>query len=114
LLELLFQHRRDHLAADLLQRLPLHRSEMAQVSPEGHLQNLRVPVLLLHGAGDNVIPPTETEWLATQVPRHLLRKVLISPLLTHVELDRQTSWRDKLALLEFMTAMLGEVDGLKN
>ena len=112
-MQILLDHKPELLAAEILKALPRHTAEMERVSPHSHLAGLRVPVLLLHGSGDNVIPAAETQWLAQDVPQPWLRKALISPLLTHVEVDRHTSWRDKLAIVEFMAAMLREVDALE-
>ncbi len=60
---------------------------MAAVSPEGRLANLKTPVYLLHGAGDNIIPSAETEWMAAELPKRSLRAELISPVLSHLDLD---------------------------
>lgn len=60
---------------------------MAAVSPHGHLGTLRTPVYLLHGAGDNIIPASETEWMAAELPPGSLKSVLISPVLSHLNLD---------------------------
>jgi dienelactone hydrolase len=82
----------------------------AAVSPAGHLAQLRVPVFLLHGAGDRVIPSSETEWLAHDVPRGLLRDVLVSAAIEHVELEGNTKISDELALVHFMGDVLEETE----
>jgi pimeloyl-ACP methyl ester carboxylesterase len=61
-----------------------HAAEMAVVSPHGHLAGLYVPVYLLHGHGDTLIPFAEAEWLAEDLPRGTLKELLISPLIGHV------------------------------
>jgi pimeloyl-ACP methyl ester carboxylesterase len=86
---------------------------MASVSPHGHLAELGMPVLLLHGSADSVIPATESLWLGKEVPPSELRRLLISPLITHVELGGQPGWRDKVALLGFMAAMFRESGALR-
>jgi pimeloyl-ACP methyl ester carboxylesterase len=96
------------LLAELLDSVRRHSAAMEAVSPYGHLGALHVPVLVLHGAGDNVIPAAEALWLARDIPSSCLREVLISPLITHVEVGGQPAWRDKLALVRFMAAMLKE------
>ena len=45
-----------------------HVEDMAGVSPHGHLGSLTTPVYLLHGAGDNIIPSSETLWMAAELP----------------------------------------------
>jgi len=108
-MQLLLDHKDSEVAPVLLAHLPQHASEMARVSPHGHLASLHVPVLLSHGSGDSVIPAAETLWLTQEIPAPYLRKVLISPLITHVEVGKQPGWRDKAELIEFMAAMLGEL-----
>ncbi|MHB1021572.1 MAG: CocE/NonD family hydrolase [Acidobacteriaceae bacterium] len=61
-----------------------HAAEMQALSPEGKVANLKVPVYVLHGAGDNIIPSSESLWLARELPRSQLRDILISPVITHV------------------------------
>jgi pimeloyl-ACP methyl ester carboxylesterase len=84
--------------------------QLAAVSPSGHLATLRVPVFLLHGAGDRVIPASETEWLAHDTPRGLLRAALVSPAIEHVALEDKSSLGDELALVHFMGDVLDAAD----
>jgi dienelactone hydrolase len=85
----------------------------AAVSPSAHLADIRVPVFLLHGAGDTVIPPSETEWLAHDTPRALLREVLVSRAIEHVGLQGETKLGDELALVHFMGDVLQAADDLR-
>jgi pimeloyl-ACP methyl ester carboxylesterase len=64
-----------------------HAAEMAAVSPHGNLAGLHVPVYLLHGHGDTLIPFAEAEWLAEDLPRGTLKELLITPLIAHVTTD---------------------------
>ena len=41
--------------------------ELARLSPAGRLAGIGVPVYVVHGAGDSVIPPAETEWAAREL-----------------------------------------------
>ncbi|MGD0526629.1 MAG: alpha/beta hydrolase [Polyangiaceae bacterium] len=84
--------------------------QLAAVSPSAHLAGIRVPVFLLHGAGDRVIPSSETEWLAHDTPRGMLRAALVSPAIEHVELESGTSLADELALVHFMGDVLDAAD----
>jgi dienelactone hydrolase len=84
--------------------------QLAAVSPSAHLADIRVPVFLLHGAGDRVIPSSETEWLAHDTPRGMLRAALISPAIEHVELEGKPSLGDQLALVHFMGDVLDAAD----
>jgi len=64
-----------------------YAEEMKRLSPSGGLKSLRVPVYLLHGEGDNVIPAAETLWIEKELPKGVLRMALVSPVLSHVNLD---------------------------
>ena len=64
-------------------------------------------MFLLHGAGDSVIPATETLWLATDVPKGLVRDVVVSQAVVHVELEGEPSIGEKWALVHFMAEVLG-------
>ena len=64
------------------------RPQLLAASPHDHLHGLSVPVLLLHGTDDPVVPCIETRYLAREVPKPLLRDVLITDLLRHAELNQ--------------------------
>lgn len=88
-----------------------HAAEMAALSPEGRLANLGIPVYLLHGQGDNVIPSAETLWLARELRPQDLKAMLVSPILSHVNLDgaaptAMDSWR----LLHFFARVMQAAD----
>lgn len=76
------------------------------ISPKGHLNGLKAPVYLLHGATDNVIPAAETAWLASEVPSHYLAQSLISPAVKHVELTGTPTARQQWDLVHFMAGVL--------
>ena len=67
-------------------------------------------MLLIHGEGDNVIPASETAWLALDVPHGYLQGSLISRAISHVSLETQPGWRDQLALVHWVALMLGDAD----
>jgi pimeloyl-ACP methyl ester carboxylesterase len=94
------------IAPELLAEIDAHVDTMRAASPRGRLANLRTPVFLLHGAGDAVIPASETLWLARDVPAGLVRDVLVSPALVHVELEGEPGVREKWALVHFMAEVL--------
>ncbi len=62
-------------------------NEMAELSPAGRLRSLTVPVYLLHGEGDNIIPAAETLWMVHELPEPTLKAALVSPVLSHLDLD---------------------------
>jgi len=94
------------VAPELLAAVARHQDELALVSPHGHLGQLAAPVLLLHGAGDNVIPAAETLWLASEVPPRLLRQALVSDAIQHVELQGTPGLWDDWLLVHFMAETL--------
>jgi len=109
-MELLYNRNIDPLAPEISQVIAEHRSEMNDVSPHGHLRDLHVPVLLLHGAADNVIPPTELLWLEHDLPPSELVASLTSPVLSHASLEGKPTLLDNLRLVHFMAKMLELVD----
>ncbi len=85
----------------------LHVQAMAGVSPHGHLESLTVPVYLLHGEGDNIIPASETLWMASELPDTTLQSALISPVLSHLNLDgAQPTAGDRWRLVHFFALIL--------
>jgi dienelactone hydrolase len=94
------------LRSALLRCIARHTDEMAAVSPAGRLGRLQVPVYLLHGAGDNVIPAAETEWLARAIPPEQLRVVLVSPAISHVETGGKPGMADQARLVNFLARVL--------
>jgi len=109
-MELLYQHQSAKLADEMKQVISRHRADMATVSPHDHLSSLHVPVLLLHGAADNVIPPSELLWLQNDIPPHYVKDALISPAISHVSMEGEPSVGDKFRLVHFMAQMLALTD----
>ncbi|WP_394822680.1 hypothetical protein [Pendulispora albinea] len=107
-LEQLFDKKTAALAPEILRVVEARGPAMREVSPHGRLGALHVPVYLLHGAGDSVIPPTETGWLAKEVPPAYLRTQLISPAVQHVELHGEPTAGERWALVHFMAQVLEE------
>jgi pimeloyl-ACP methyl ester carboxylesterase len=105
-MELLYGHHLEALAGELRQSIARHRAEMAPVSPHGNLGALQVPVLLLHGAADNVIPSSELLWLRRDVSPKALKAALISPAISHVALGGKPSLADQWTLVHFMAQIL--------
>jgi len=66
------------------------------------LPTLTAPVYLLHGRADNIIPAAETLWMASELPRTLLREVLVSPVLSQVNLDAKPGVWDQWRLVHFL------------
>jgi acetyl esterase/lipase len=93
------------LAPALDALLQNQQAELASLSSVGHLRELGLPVYLLHGSRDSVIPPSETDSAGLELGE-AEHEALVSPLLEHVEVNGQASLRDELALVSFMSHML--------
>ena len=108
ILEELIARRIDLVRSQLLEAIHADSAELAALSPAGHIANLRVPVYILHGATDTVIPPAESLWLEKEVPRSEVRAVLITPAFTHVDPQHHATWTDELRLVHFIAGVLRE------
>jgi pimeloyl-ACP methyl ester carboxylesterase len=83
-----------------------HLAEMKELSPEGKLRTMTTPVYLLHGQADNIIPAAETLWIAKELPKGTLQAELISPVLSHLDLEDKPGVRDQWRLIHFFALVL--------
>jgi pimeloyl-ACP methyl ester carboxylesterase len=98
--------------AQLLERAAAAaRPQLEAASPRGHLAGLRVPVYLVHGEADPIIPSIETRWLAREVPAAVLREAVITPLLRHAEFPKPPSLGETWELVRFMKNILQTAHG---
>ena len=104
----IYHKQRASLAPAVLSEIDKHRDQLAAASPAGHLRSLQVPVLLLHGADDPIIPPTEMLWLERDIPKQYLVAALISPAIGHVDFGSKINLRERLALVHWMASMIHE------
>ncbi len=104
----IYHKHRENLTPAILAEIDKRREELAAASPSGHLRSLHVPVLLLHGSDDSVIPPTELLWLERDVPKEDLVSAIISPAISHVEVGSKASLWDKLGLVHWMAMLIRE------
>jgi pimeloyl-ACP methyl ester carboxylesterase len=105
----LFGHDTKSLVADTNRELDEVRPELEAASPHYYIGHLHVPVLLLCGETDNVVPPTETLWLEHDLPKGTVKDVLISKAIGHVEVGG-ASWMDQWKLVHWMEVMLVALD----
>jgi dienelactone hydrolase len=105
LLELMADGKLQQLRPEIEQLVAAQKSELRALSPSGRIARLRIPVYLVHGAGDSVIPASETEWAERELQGrdHI---ALVSPLLEHVEVNKPAGIADRLALVRFMSHLL--------
>ncbi len=64
-------------------------------------------VFLLHGNEDNVVPAVETALLAARLRSMVPVRVVLTPLISHAEVDRQAGTREVIDLISFFREMLG-------
>ena len=68
-----------------------------------------VPVFLLHGTDDNVVPAIESTLLARQLEQQGVKvHVLLTPLITHAEVDRGSTVGAMWRLIDFWADVLHE------
>ena len=92
---------------DLLQASETrHMADMQRLSPGGHLHDLTVPVFLLHGEADNIIPAAETLWMANELRAETLQAALVSPMLSHLDMAKEPTLADQWRLVHFMAQVL--------
>ncbi len=99
----------DSLRQEILAQISEDREQLTATSPAGRLGAIHMPVLLLHGSADSVIPPTELLWLKKNIPQQYLVDTLITPVITHVELGHAAAFREKLALVHWIALMFCEL-----
>lgn len=64
------------------------------------------PVYLLHGADDNVVPAIESTMLEAYLRRVTTVRLLVTPLVTHAEVDRSAGFADIVDLVVFWADVL--------
>ena len=108
IMQRIYRKQRESFTPAILAEIDKRGEELAAASPAGHLQSLHVPILLLHGSDDVIIPPTEMLWLQRDIPKQHLLDALISPALGHVDFGAKVKLRDRLALVHWMALMIHE------
>jgi len=107
-LDALFDGQIDAVAAELLHDVDVQGGAMRAVSPHGNIAGMRAPAFLLHGAKDNVIPASETLWIARDLPPDTPRSVLVSRLIGHVELEGEPTPSERWAAVHFLAGVLAK------
>jgi acetyl esterase/lipase len=88
-----------------------HAGDSPGLSPEGRLRTLDTPVYLLHGEGDNIIPSAETLWMASELQPDDLKAMLVSPVLSHLDLNGpKPGAMDQWRLIHFFALMIHEAE----
>jgi len=102
----LFDHKLDTIRPELEAEIERQRSRFPEVSPSSCIANVHMPIFLLHGEGDSVIPASETLWAAQHAPPPWLQESLVSRAVSHVELQGEPGLMDMGKLIHFMARML--------
>jgi dienelactone hydrolase len=105
-MDALIDRRIDEVRPRILSAIQQDDPELAAISPHGHLANLRVPVYILHGSADNIIPPAESLWLEKDIPHDELRDVLITGAFSHVDPEKHPPILEELRLVRFVGDVL--------
>ncbi len=96
------------LAPKLLAAMPELSTAMAEASPVGRMANIHVPVFLLHGAHDNVVPPSESQWAALEAKDNPNVHLLVTAKIGHAELGDDAGTWATVELVHFMSEMLDD------
>lgn len=110
---IIFDGKYPQLAPEMLKVIGEKSKEMAAVSPEGFLKDVRVPVFLLHGAHDNVVPPSESLWLERGLKPNGKVHALVSPAVGHVEMAADTTTGDKWEVIHFLAQIVDTAKSTK-
>ena len=105
-MKILLARQIERLRPKLLDAIDADQTQLAAISPEGKLANLHVPVFILHGSTDDIIPSSESLWLEKEIPGAYLREALITPAFSHVDPGKNSTWRDQLRLVRFLADVL--------
>lgn len=88
------------LTSRVLAMLETRRAELEALSPSVRLGTRRLPVFLLHGRDDRLIPSSESQQLAARLgPR---AELLLTPALGHADRTTAVGPRDAFALVHFV------------
>jgi dienelactone hydrolase len=96
------------LAPQLLAAMPDLSQPMAEASPVGRMAKIRVPVFLLHGAHDNVVPPSESQWAALEAKDNPNVHLLVTAKIGHAELGDDAGPWATAELVHFMSQLLDD------
>jgi pimeloyl-ACP methyl ester carboxylesterase len=92
------------LSAIVLRELPSMKPTMDAASPAGRMGTIKVPVYLLHGAHDDVVPPSESKFSARETPGEV--HLLVTSKIGHAEMGKDENRLDEVRLVRFMAGLL--------
>jgi pimeloyl-ACP methyl ester carboxylesterase len=106
----LLARRIEEVRPQILQAIHTDEVELGAISPHVQLGSLEMPVYILHGSADNVIPPAESLWLEQDVPHGQVRALLITGAFSHVDPTKDATLSEKLRLIDFIARVLRAAD----
>jgi dienelactone hydrolase len=100
-------HRDRHaLAEAVLRELPAMKPTMDAASPAATMGAIHVPVYILHGAHDDVVPPSESRWSGLEATGSPEVKVLVSARIGHAEMGKDPAMMESVKLVGWMASLL--------
>jgi pimeloyl-ACP methyl ester carboxylesterase len=105
-MQALIDRKIDVVRPRILAAIQQDQDELATMSPHGQIGALRMPVYILHGSADNIIPPAESLWIAKDLPGRDVRELLITGAFSHVDPSKDASLGEKLKLVKFVGDVL--------
>jgi pimeloyl-ACP methyl ester carboxylesterase len=109
-MDALLNRRIDEVRPRILSAIQMDEPELEAISPSGKLASLRIPVFVLHGSADNIIPPAESLWIAKDLPPEDVRAVLITGAFSHVDPEKNAPLMEELRLVHFVAGVLREAN----
>lgn len=94
------------LSEALLAAIEDEQAALLAASPAGRLAQVQVPVFVVHGEGDPVIPSSESLWLLHELPKERIAQGLITPVLRHAEVPETPEPAAYLEIVHFMGNIL--------
>jgi pimeloyl-ACP methyl ester carboxylesterase len=105
---------RAEISAALRQRMEgaieRHGAVLRDASAVGNLDRVRIPVFVLHGADDTIIPPTEASYLYRELPPHARAGVLVTTAIRHAENATESSLEEQLRVVHLVASALQRAD----
>lgn len=89
--------------------LARHRQDFEAMSPSAVIGNLNVPLYVLHGVSDTVLPAGEIEWMRKDLAGNPNAHILITPWVGHAAIGQPASLRQKLAVASFGAGILAKI-----
>jgi dienelactone hydrolase len=108
----LFHARIQSVQGDYERVVRTEKDGLLAASPSGRMANVTASVFLLHGEGDTVVPPTESEWLAQELGERA-EGLLVTKAIEHVEMRGKPKVAEQLQLVDFIAQMITRADSLR-